>query len=37
MAVISRNSDNIKIEGYGGKWHVIDDTVINGEHLYLLG
>lgn len=28
--------DGIKIEGYVGRWYVIDETIWNGEKVYLL-
>ena len=28
--------DNIKIKGYVGKWYVIDETIWNGEKVFLL-
>lgn len=28
--------DSIKIKGYCGKWHVVDETIWNAKKLYLL-
>lgn len=33
---ITRNSEHIKIEGYRGKWYVIDDTIYNAQQWFLL-
>lgn len=33
---ITNKSEGIKIEGYRGKWYVIDDTIYNGRKWFLL-
>ena len=33
---ITRKSDGIKLNGYRGKWYVIDETIWQGHTIYLV-
>jgi len=35
-AVITNNSENIKVDGYRGTWYVIDSAIYNGRKYFLL-
>lgn len=34
--IVDRNTDRLKVEGHRGRWHVIDETEVDGKPYFLL-